>query len=72
MVMGRALFVSNATANGFCSKLKQSYCGLIALTCKPARVMFLLILHLHSLQKTVALTWQVVLITGALMCVAFG
>lgn len=72
VVMGKALFPSNATANGFCIKLNQSYRRLLAVACKPAGVMFLLILHLHSLRKTVAITCQMVLITGAPMCVAFG
>ena len=72
VLMGRALFASDVTANGFCIKLNQSYRRLIAVTCKPARVMFLLILHPHSLQKTVGITCQTVLITGALTCVAFG
>lgn len=48
VVVRRALFASNATANGFCIKLNQSYRRLIAVICKPARVLFLLIL-IHTL-----------------------
>jgi len=46
VVTGRAQFSSNATANGFYIKLKQNYHRFIAVIRKPARVMFLIILHL--------------------------
>lgn len=70
VAVGRALFISNTS--GFCIKLKQIYHRLVAVTCKPAGVMFLLILHPRSPQKTVAITCQMVLITGPLMCATLG